>query len=87
MPISFSLCVWHRIYGTEKKGENMKFDRENRIQQIRDCGQSIMDKAETIYGDYECPADLQIIIKVKINEIPTIEVRREFYSKTMIDNL
>lgn len=46
-----------------------------------------MDKAETIYGDYECPADLQIIIKVKINEIPTIEVRREFYSKTIIDDL
>lgn len=69
------------------KGENMKFDRENRIQQIRDCGQSIMDKAETIFGDYEYPTNLQIIINVEVNEIPTIEVRQEFYSKTMIDNL
>lgn len=77
----------HGAFFMHWKGENMKFDRENRIQQIRDCGQSIMDKAETIYGDYECPADLQIIINVEVNEIPTIEVRREFYSKTMIDNL
>ena len=46
-----------------------------------------MDKAETIFGDYECPADLQIIINVEVNEIPTIEVRREFYSKTIIDAL
>lgn len=61
--------------------------REERIQQIRDCGQSIIDKAETIYGDYECPLALEVVITMNTNEIPTITVKREFLSKVMLDNL
>ena len=60
--------------------------REQRIQQIKDCGQTIIDKAESIYGDYECPTNLHIVINMEVREIPTIEVKREFLSKIMIDN-
>lgn len=39
--------------------------REERIQQIRDCGQTIFEKAESIYGDYACPTNLQVVITMK----------------------
>ena len=61
-------------------------NRDDRIQQIRDCGQSIIDKAETIYGDYGCPTNLRVVITVNTNEVPTITVEREFLSKVMLDN-
>lgn len=61
--------------------------KEERIQQIKACGQTIIDKAESIYGDYECPTNLQIVINMEVKELPTIEVKREFYSKVMLDNL
>lgn len=52
--------------------------REERIQQIRDCGQTITEKAESIYGDYACPSNLQVVITMKANELPNITVNREF---------
>ena len=61
--------------------------KEQRIQQIKDCGQTIIDKAESIYDDYEFLTNLQIVIDVPCKEIPTISVKREFYSKIMLDNL
>ena len=60
--------------------------REERIQQIKDCGQSIIDKAESIYGDYGYPTNLTITITMETRDLPTITVNREFYSKIMIDN-
>ena len=61
--------------------------REERIQQIRDCGQSIMDKAETIYGDYEFSRDLEIVVTMEINQIPEITVKRKFIPEAMFDRL
>lgn len=62
-------------------------NRDKRIQQIKDCGQTIIDKAEEIYGDFECPTSLRIIITMESNEVPTINVDRQFYSRLMLDNL
>ena len=50
----------------------MSMTREERIQQIRDCGQTIFEKAESIYGDYACPTNLQVVITMKANELPNI---------------
>lgn len=60
--------------------------KEERIQQIKDCGQTIIDKAEDIYGNYECPTDLEVVIKFGVNEFPSITVKRDFISKIMIHN-
>ena len=58
----------------------MSMTREKRIQQIKDCGQTIVEKAESIYGDYACPTNLQVVITMKANEMPNITVNREFFS-------
>lgn len=59
--------------------------REERIQQIKDCGQSIIDNAESIYGDYECPANLEIVVTMNILEFPKITVKRDFFSEIMVN--
>jgi hypothetical protein len=61
--------------------------REERIQQIKDCGQTIIDKAESIYGDYDFPTSLTVTIEMSMREFPTITVKREFYSKVMLEGL
>ena len=63
----------------------MNMTREERIQQIRDCGQTIFEKAESIYGDYACPTNLQVVITMKANELPNITVNREFFSDIMVE--
>ena len=63
----------------------MELNRAERIQQIKDCGQSIVDKAESIYGDYDCPTSLKVTITMNVNELPTITVNREFCSEIMLD--
>lgn len=75
----------HGAFLMPENGGNMK--REERIQQIKDIGQTIIDKAESIYGDYECPTNLNIVINMEVNAFPTITVNREFISKIMLDNL
>ena len=60
--------------------------KEERIQQIKDCGQTIIDKAADIYGNYEYPTDLEVVIKFNTNEIPSITVKRDFVSKIMLHN-
>ena len=63
-----------------KKG----FSREERIQQIKDCGQSIIDNAETIVGDFEYPIGTKITIDIPMQEVPTIRAERSFYAEGMI---
>ena len=59
--------------------------REDRIQQIKDCGQSIVDHAESIYGDYPCSTSLTVVIAMDVNKPPVITVNREFYSEIMLE--
>ena len=68
-----------------KECVNVTMTREERIQQIRDCGQTITEKAESIYGDYACPTNLKVVIIMKANELPTIAVTREFFSDIMVE--
>lgn len=60
--------------------------REERIQQIRDCGQTITEKAESIYSDYACPTNLQVVITMKANELPNSTVNREVFSDIMVEH-
>lgn len=59
--------------------------REQRIQQIKDCGQSIIDNAESIYGNFEYPASLEIVVSMPINKFPIITAKRDFYSEIMLN--
>ena len=64
----------------------MAYTREKRIQQIKDCGQSIIDNAERIYGDYKYSRGLEIVVRLDVNEVPTITVLREFLPERFIES-
>ena len=63
----------------------MNMTREKRIQKIKYCSKTITEKAESIYGDYACPTNLQVVITMKANELPNITVNREFLSDIMVE--
>lgn len=64
------------------------FDKEDRIQQIKDCGQSLIDNAEKIYGEYPyTTGELIIDIVMSPKQLPTIEFRRTFYPEKMFERL
>ena len=46
------------------------FKREERIKQLKSCGQSIIDNAEKIVSDVSYPLNTKIIIDMKANEMP-----------------
>ena len=61
--------------------------REKRIQQIKDCGQSIIDNAESIYGDYAFSTSLKVTIDMPVREVPQITVERSFFAEKMLEHL
>ena len=70
--------------GIRTKGSEI-MTREERIQQIKYCGQSIIDNAESIYGNFEYPASLEIVVSMPIKEFPIITVKRDFNSEIMVN--
>lgn len=65
----------------------MGYSREDRIQQIRECGQAIIDNAESIYGSMKYPQGLSIVIEMQVNELPVIAYKRNFLPDGTIDKL
>lgn len=65
----------------------MAFTKEQRIQQIKDCGQSIIDNAESIYGNFQYSKDLKIIIDLPCREHPTIQAVKSFVPEQFIENI
>ena len=60
--------------------------REEIIQNIKDCGQALIDNAETIAGDYKFLTDLNIICKVSEKDYPPlISVYTEFMPEKYIE--
>lgn len=62
------------------------FSREKQIQQVKDCGQEVINKAEEIYGKFEYPTDLKIIIAVSVDSLPFIKVERSFISAEYVES-
>ena len=61
-------------------------EREEFIQQIKDCGKSIIDNAEQIYGNYKYSCGKTIIeITIEKDSATVIEVRKQFYPEQMIE--
>lgn len=63
------------------------YPKEKRIQQLKDCGQSIIDNADSIYGNYGFPQGLKVTIDMPINGAPTITLERNFAPEGLIERL
>lgn len=62
--------------------------REKLIQQIKDCGQSIIDNAEKIQNNFEYACnDLIITIDINPRAAPVIAVKREYIPENYIVKL
>lgn len=62
--------------------------REKIIQNIKDCGQSLIDNAENIVNDYKYVKDITITCYVgERDEAPYINVDTEFYPEKQVERL
>lgn len=63
--------------------------REDFIQNIKDCGQSLIDNAEEIFGNYEYSSGLIITCYISEHDgsrdVPKIVVERGFYPEKFIE--
>lgn len=61
--------------------------KEEKVQQLKECGQSIIDNAESIYGNYGLPQGLKVTIDMPVNGSPTITLERHFAPEGLIERL
>lgn len=63
------------------------FNKELYIKRVKDAGESLIKNAESIVGDEKYLCDLQITIDLGIinEEVPNIEIRRQFYPEKTIE--
>lgn len=52
---------------------------ERLIKEIKSCGQTIIDNAEKIAGEYKYQKSLNIWIQFEDDGVPVIQVEHEFY--------
>ena len=66
----------------------MRNTREELIENIKDCGQSLIDNAEKIVADYKYTRNLTITCWVdEVNEAPYITVDAGFYPEKFIERI
>ena len=65
------------------------YTREELIEQIKHCGQSIIDNAESILGNERYFESITIIFDINRNKncIPDIQVQRRFVPELEIEDL
>lgn len=61
--------------------------RERLIQEVKDCGQDLINRAEEFIGNADVMTDIHIDIQFSITgeELPQINVHSEYYPKVIID--
>lgn len=64
------------------------YTRKELIEQIEQCGQSIIDNAESILGDERYFSHLQVDFQIfrSTNQIPCIEITRAFIPEQQIED-
>ncbi len=68
--------------------KNTKTRREQIIQNIKSCGQSLINNAEQIAGDYEFLRNVSISCCVDdMSEAPTISVMHDFSPEIIIEKV
>ena len=65
----------------------VKSKREKRIEQLKACGQTIIDRAEDIIGDYDGAIHYTVTIDIPFHEAPAITTEKQFISQKVIDAL
>lgn len=59
--------------------------REEVIQNIKDCGQSLINNAEKIVNDYDYPAGVTITCYVdEKDKVPYISISSDFYPEDFV---
>lgn len=68
--------------------ERKTYTRNELIDQIKHCGQTIIDNAESILGDERYFMSLTVIFDIQRNKncIPDIQVQRRFIPELEIDD-
>lgn len=62
--------------------------REDFIEQVKACGQSIIDNAEKIYNSFEFPTNgLMIEIEISRDIVPTITVVQKFLPEGFVKSI
>lgn len=60
--------------------------REDFIEQVKACGQSVIDNAEKIYNSFQYSTEgVQIEIEIDPRCVPTITVVKKFYPEGFIE--
>lgn len=69
-------------------GRVSRVRREERVQQLKDCGRFLIEKAETLYGEYLSQESLRIVIEMKRLELePKMTVERNIVPDTFIERV
>lgn len=62
--------------------------REEFVQMVRDCGQSVIDNAEKIYNTFEYPYDgVKIEIDIDMRGYPSITVTKKYLPESFIERI
>ena len=70
-----------------KMNEPFQKKRKRLIQEVKDCGQDLINRPEDFIGSTDTMTDFNINIHFSISRdtLPGITVTREYYPKTIID--
>lgn len=70
-------------------GENKIKTREDLVEEVKKCGQSIIDNADSIIGNekYFLKTIVQFVVQRNADGLATIQTSREFIPEAMIDEL
>lgn len=70
-------------------GQNKMKTREDLVKEIKDCGQSIIDNAESILGDerYLIKVAVQFVVQRNSDSMATIVTSKEFIPEAVIEDL
>lgn len=61
--------------------------REERVQQLKDCGRFLIEKAETLCGEYLSQESLRIVIELGGSSQPKMTVERNIVPDTFIERM
>ena len=69
--------------------EKHLYSRNELIKQIKNCGQSIIDNAESILGNERCFESITVIFDINRNRnwMPDIQIQRRFIPESEIENI
>ena len=67
--------------------DKIKKDRERLIQEVKDCGQDLIDRAEEFVGSTEVMTDFDIILNFSVTgeSAPFITLNKGYYPKPTLE--